>query len=93
VGQGMKGVEQQEIQICCCFEGGDRYNTPPRLRDYLIAYLRPGGLQMLFNKKMKTDVWALVGIVVMTIQTQQVTHKFIVIFDFSKLCLSLRFGC
>jgi len=29
---------------------------------------------MLFNKKMKTDVWALVGIVVTTIQTQQVTH-------------------
>ena len=28
----------------------------------------------LFNKKMKTDVWALVGIVVMTIQIQQVTH-------------------
>jgi hypothetical protein len=29
---------------------------------------------MLFNKKMKTDVWALVGIVVTTIQVQQVTH-------------------
>ena len=28
----------------------------------------------LFNKKMKTDVWALVGIVVTTIQIQQVTH-------------------
>ena len=28
----------------------------------------------LFNKKMKTDVWALVGIVVTTIQVQQVTH-------------------
>ena len=34
----------------------------------------PRRLQMLFNKKMKTDVWALVGIVVTTIQTQQVTH-------------------
>ena len=32
------------------------------------------GVQMLFNKKMKTDVWALVGIVVTTIQMQQVTH-------------------
>ena len=30
--------------------------------------------RMLFNKKMKTDVWALVGIVVTTIQVQQVTH-------------------
>ncbi len=31
----------------------------------------------LFNNQMKTDVWALVGVVVTTIQTQQVTHKFI----------------
>ena len=37
---------------------------------------------VLLNKLMKTDVWALVGIVVTTIQIQQVTHKFIVIFDF-----------
>jgi hypothetical protein len=29
---------------------------------------------MLFNNQMKTDVWALVGIVVTTIQVQQVTH-------------------
>ena len=36
----------------------------------------------MFNNQMKTDVWALVGIVVTTIQIQQVTHKFIVIFDF-----------
>ena len=28
----------------------------------------------LFNNQMKTDVWALVGVVVTTIQTQQVTH-------------------
>ena len=34
----------------------------------------PWRYQTLFNKKMKTDVWALVGIVVMTIQIQQVTH-------------------
>ena len=32
---------------------------------------------LLFNNQMKTDVWALVGVVVTTIQTQQVTHKFI----------------
>jgi len=30
--------------------------------------------RMLFNNQMKTDVWALVGIVVTTIQVQQVTH-------------------
>ena len=34
----------------------------------------PWRYRMLFNKKMKTDVWALVGIVVTTIQVQQVTH-------------------
>ena len=34
----------------------------------------PWRCRMLFNKKMKTDVWALVGIVVTTIQVQQVTH-------------------
>jgi hypothetical protein len=33
----------------------------------------PGG-RVLFNSQMKTDVWALVGIVVTTIQIQQVTH-------------------
>ena len=52
------------------------------MRLVLTDYLRPQRCQMLFNKKMKTDVWALVGIVVATIQIQQVTHKFIVIFDF-----------
>ena len=44
------------------------------LRQVLTGYLRPLRCWMLFNKKMKTDVWALVGIVVTTIQTQQVTH-------------------
>ena len=39
----------------------------------LKANPAPGG-QALFNSQMKTDVWALVGIVVTTIQTQQVTH-------------------
>ena len=34
----------------------------------------PWRYRMLFNKQMKTDVWALVGIVVTTIQVQQVTH-------------------
>ena len=34
----------------------------------------PQRLQMLFNNQMKTDVWALVGIVVTTIQMQQVNH-------------------
>jgi hypothetical protein len=36
--------------------------------------IRTLAVRMLFNKKMKTDVWALVGIVVTTIQVQQVTH-------------------
>ena len=44
------------------------------MRLVLTDYLRPQRCQMLFNKKMKTDVWALVGIVVTTIQMQQVTH-------------------
>jgi hypothetical protein len=35
---------------------------------------KPWRYWKLFNKKMKTDVWALVGIVVTTIQVQQVTH-------------------
>ena len=31
-------------------------------------------VRALFNKSMKTDVWALVGMDVTTIQVQQVTH-------------------
>ena len=34
----------------------------------------PLAAQKFINNQMKTDVWALVGIVVTTIQTQQVTH-------------------
>jgi Lon protease-like protein len=39
-----------------------------------LRIFEPWRYRMLFNKKMKTDVWALVGIVVTTIQIQQVTH-------------------
>ncbi len=45
---------------------------PDEARPHRI--FEPWRYRMLFNKKMKTDVWALVGIVVTTIQIQQVTH-------------------
>ena len=39
-----------------------------------LAVSKPRRFWMLFKNEMKTDVWALVGIVVTTIQIQQVTH-------------------
>ena len=64
-----KIIQQKPLQwqALCVY-----YASPMRL--VLTGYLRPQRCQMLFNKKMKTDVWALVGIVVTTIQMQQVTH-------------------
>ena len=60
------------------------YKSPCRAKfdayNALLGWGDPTGLPVpernwsLFNKQMKTDVWALVGVVVTTIQTQQVTH-------------------
>ena len=47
---------------------------------------------LLFNKQMKTDVWALVGIVDHDYSDTTSDSLIHVIFDF-ELCLSLRFGC
>ena len=48
--------------------------------------------RVLLNKKMKTDVWALVGIVDHDYSDTTSDSLIHVIFDF-ELCLSLRFGC
>jgi hypothetical protein len=61
------------IYLFACHEHDNRYNAPPD-EATLTELSEPQRSQMLFNNQMKTDVWALVGIVVTTIQMQQVNH-------------------
>ena len=73
IGQGLNEIRRRDLGFMVAImvaigiirvpdeAGPHRLSAPLRLR-------------MLFNNQMKTDVWALVGIVVTTIQVQQVTH-------------------
>ena len=68
-----RGLIATEIRSFCC---QDARVGIIRVRGSGVAstVTQPWRIWVLLNKKMKTDVWALVGIVVTTIQTQQVTH-------------------